>query len=99
MSNIETIYADYGYVDAAALADWMIRANVYGYVTKSQARTIVQELTPMLPVTAKLELRTRKGIIYVTANGRQFRVGQRGQVINKGWNPNPRKPAKNPWAD
>ena len=99
MPTLETVYADFRYADVAALKDWMVRANAFGYVTKSQGQAIVQKLTPMLPVTARLELRSYKGIIYVTANNQQFRVSQRGKVIDRGWNPNPRKPARNPWAD
>jgi len=99
MPNLETIYAPFTLADTAALTDWMIRAHAYGYVTRNQAKAIVAAVTPALPAVVQLALRTRKGVIYVTANGRQFRIGQRGQLIDKGWNPAPRKPPRNPWAD
>jgi hypothetical protein len=99
MPNLETIYADYRYPDVAALKDWMIRANAYGFVTKRQGVAIVDALTPMLPVTAMLQVRTSKGVIYITANGRQLRISRRGDVDYKPWNTNPRRPARNPWAN
>ena len=99
MPDLETIYADYHYPDVPALKDWMVRAHAYGFVTVRQAKAIVEELTPMLPVTAKLQLRTNKGVIYVTANEKQLRFSRRGEVDYKPWNTNPRRPARNPWAD
>jgi len=38
-------------------------------------------------------------VIYMEANNTLFRVGHRGDVIDKPWNPNPRKASRNPWAD
>jgi len=99
MPQIETIYTSSVYRTREDLRDWMVRARAYGYVTLSQGKALVEKLTPMLPVTASLALRTPKSMIYVTANRIQLRINQRAQVDNKGWNPNPRKPARNPWAD
>jgi hypothetical protein len=99
MPQLETIYAPALYRTPEDLRDWMIRARAYGFVTLSQGKALVGKLTPMLPVTASLALRTPKSMIYVTANGAQLRINQRAQVDDKGWNPNPRKPARNPWAD
>jgi hypothetical protein len=99
MPQLETIYPSFTYRTSADLKDWIIRANAYGYVTKSQGKAILQKLTPMLPVTASLTVRSNKGVIYMEANNTLFRVGQRGNVIDKPWNPNPRKASRNPWAD
>ena len=81
------------------LTDWMIRANAWGVVTKNQGKAVVQKLTPMLPVTASLSVRTKKSMLYIHAGGTFFRIGQRGQVIDRPWNPNPRRAPRNPWAD
>ena len=99
MPKLETVYPLELYETVAQLKDWMIRANAYGFVTKNQGKAIVQKLTPMLPVNVSLTSRTNKGIIYLDADGYLFRVNQRAQVVDKPWNPKPRQPAKNPWAD
>jgi hypothetical protein len=99
MPELNQIYAPFTYSTVEALKDWMIRANVYGFVSRSQGLAIVQKLTPMLPVVASLTVRTNKSMIYMQANDTFFRISQRGEVIDKPWNPNPRRPARNPWAD
>ena len=99
MPLLETIYQPFTYRTPSDLKDWMIRANAYGFVTKSQGKAIMEYLTPMLPVTASLTVRTPKSTIYMEANNTLFRVNQRGQIVRKPWNPNPRRPARNPWAD
>lgn len=96
MPALETIYETATYETEQQLLDWMIKANAYGFVTRTQGKSIVQELTPMLPVDVSLAVRTPKSTIYITADGKQFRVGQRGQVEHRGWNPNPRRYV-NPW--
>lgn len=99
MPELDTVsdIAIYNTVDD--LKAWMIKARAYGWVTLNQGKAIVQHLTPMLPTPAKLQLRTPKSILYVTAGTMRFRVNQRAQIISAPWNPNPRKKAKNPWAD
>ena len=99
MPKLLTVYDPDTYETVGQLTDWMIRANAYGYVTKNQGKAIVQKLTPMLPITVSVALRTHKSVIYVTAGATMFRVNQRGRIIDKPWNPNPRQPPRNPWAD
>ena len=99
MPHLETIYEPITYRTPADLKDWMIRANAYGHVTRTQGKAILQKLLPMLPVTASLTVRTNKGMIYMEADNKLFRVDRLGAVINKPWNPNPRKASRNPWAD
>lgn len=99
MPHLETICAPSTYYTPAELKDWMLRANVYGHVTRTQGKAILQKLLPMLPVTASLTVRTNKGMIYVEADNKLFRVDRLGAIINKPWNPNPRKPSRKAWVD
>lgn len=99
MPNLKLEYEPTLYETPEQLTDWMIRANAWGVVTKNQGKAIVQKLTPMLPVTASLSVRTPKSMIYIQAGDIFFRIGQRGQVIDRPWNPNPRRAPRNPWAD
>ena len=99
MPQLETIYGLHRYHTHDELKDWMVRANAYGFITRNQGKAILQKLTPMLPVDASMTIRTRKSTIYMEANLTLFRVNQRAQIINKPWNPNPRRPPRNPWAD
>lgn len=99
MAQLETVYEMKRYETREQLEDWVFRANAYGFITKSQGKALLQKLTPMLPVDASLTLRTSKTVIYMQANGTLFRVNQRAQIEDKPWNPNPRRPARNPWAD
>ena len=99
MAKLETIYELKRYETRDELEDWMFRANAYGFITKNQGKAILQKLTPLLPVDASLALRTSKTIVYMLANGERFRVTQRAQIDDKPWNPNPRRPARNPWMD
>ena len=99
MPQLETIYPPCMYRTPADLKDWMIRANAYGYATRTQGKAIMQKLLPMLPVTASLTVRTSKGMIYMEANATLFSVDRLGKIVNKPWNPNPRKASRNPWAD
>ena len=99
MPYLETIYAPSTYYTPAELKDWMLRANVYGHVTRTQGKAILQKLLPLLPVTASLTVRTNKGMIYMEADNKLFRVDRLGAVINKPWNPNPRKPSRKAWVD
>ena len=99
MPKLETIYEPKIYTTPQELTDWMIKANAYGFVTRNQGKAIVQKLTPMLPITAALAIRSYKGVIYMTAGETRFRVSQRGAIIDKPWNPNPRGTPRNPWLD
>ena len=99
MPYLETIYEPSTYYTPAELKDWMLRANVYGHVTRTQGKAILQKLLPMLPVTASLTVRTNKGMIYMEADNKLFRVDRLGAVINKPLNPNPRKPSRKAWVD
>ena len=99
MPNLRMEYEPKLYETVDQLTDWMLRANAWQIVTKSQGKAIIQKLTPMLPVTASLSVRTNKSTIYMHAGDTFFRVNQRGQVIDRPWNPNPRRAPRNPWAD
>lgn len=99
MPELTTVSDTAHYATVDDLKAWMIKARAYGWVTLNQGKAIVRHLTPMLPTSAKLQLRTPKSILYVTAGATRFRVNHRSQIVTTPWNPNPRKPAKNPWAD
>jgi len=72
-----------------ALLPWLqnevARMQMWGEITRNQARTLLAELTPLLPCHIKVGIRSPKSIIYVQAGGRRFRIGQRAQVINRDW--------------
>ncbi len=82
-----------GYVDSFeipnALRPWLEseveRMKMWGEITRNQARTLLAELTPLLPCNIKVGIRSPKSIIYVQAGERRFRIGQRAQVIDKSW--------------
>jgi len=67
--------------------------QMWGEITRNQARVLLAELTPMLPCSVKVGIRSPKSIIYVQAGGKRFRIGQRAQVIEGKWNAsaNPRQ--------
>jgi hypothetical protein len=68
-------------------------------LTQSQCDAVMQNLLPLLPIDVKLEMRSPLSIAYVTAGATRFRIERQGKLNPKPWNPNPRQPAKNPWAD
>ena len=73
--------------------------KAWKHVTQSQRDAIVQNLLPMLPTDVKIEMRSPLSIVYVTAGAARFRIARQGKLNPKPWNPNPRRPARNPWAD
>lgn len=73
--------------------------RVWRNLTQSQCDAIVQNLLPLLPIDVKLEMRSPLSIAYVTAGTTRFRIERQGKLNPKPWNPNPRRPAGNPWAD
>ena len=99
MPQLQEIYPATTYSTETELRDLAVKARAYGFISLNQGKALVRELTPMLPVTVTLTQRTYKGALYVTANGQRFSITCRAAIQYKAWNPNPRKPAKNPWAD
>ncbi len=73
--------------------------RAWRHITQSQADAIVQNLLPLLPIDVKLEMRSPLSIAYVTAGTTRFRIERQGKLNPKPWNPNPRRQARNPWAD
>jgi hypothetical protein len=73
--------------------------RAWRHVTQSQADAILQNLSPLLPTDVRVEMRSPLSIIYVTAGATRFRVARQGKLNLKPWNPSPRRPARNPWAD
>jgi len=68
-------------------------------LTQSQCDATMQNLLPLLPTDVTVEMRSPLSIVYVTAGATRFRIERQGKLNPKPWNPNPRKPARNPWAD
>ena len=89
--NVERSMA--GYHDSFeipnALRPWVesevARMQMWGEITRNQARTLLAELTPLLPCHVKVGLRSPKSIIYVQAGSKRFRIGQRAQLIDRPW--------------
>lgn len=75
------------------------RLRAWRHVTQSQADAILQNLSPLLPCDVTIAMRSPLSIVYVTAGAARFRIARMGHMNPKPWNPNPRKPARNPWAD
>lgn len=73
--------------------------RAWRHITQSQSDAILQNLLPLLPIDVKVEMRSPLSIVYVTAGAVRFRVARAGKLNPKPWNPNPRRPARNPWAD
>ena len=73
--------------------------RAWHHVTQSQADAILQNLSPLLPCDVMIAMRSPRSIVYVTAGATRFRIARQGHLNPKPWNPNPRKPARNPWAD
>ena len=73
--------------------------RAWRHITQSQADAILQNLSPLLPCDVKIEMRSPLSIVYVTAGATRFRIARQGRLNPKPWNPNPRRPARNPWAD
>ena len=99
MAKLEEIYPLTRYETVDDLKTWMAKANAYGFVSRTQAKAILQKLTLLLPVEASLTIRTYKQTIYMLANGARFRVTPRAQIDDTPWNPNPRRQLPNPWLD
>jgi hypothetical protein len=82
-----------GYYDSFeipnALRPWLeievARMQMWGEITRNQARVLLAELTPLLPCPVKVGIRSPKSIIYVQAGGKRFRIGQRAQLIDRPW--------------
>jgi hypothetical protein len=82
-----------GYRDSfeipTALKPWLesevARMQMWGEITRNQARALLAELTPLLPCNVKVGIRSPKSVIYVQAGDRRFRIGQRAQVIDRAW--------------
>jgi hypothetical protein len=72
-----------------ALKPWLesevARMQMWGEITRNQARALLAELTPLLPCSVKVGIRSPKSVIYVQAGDRRFRIGQRAQVIDRAW--------------
>lgn len=75
------------------------RLRAWRHVTQSQADAIRQNLLPLLPCDVIIAMRSPLSIVYVTAGAARFRIARMGHMNPKPWNPNPRKPARNPWTD
>jgi hypothetical protein len=73
--------------------------HAWRHITQSQADAILQNLLPMLPIDVKVEMRSPLSIVYVTAGASRFRIARQGKLNPRPWNPNPRRHARNPWAD
>ena len=73
--------------------------RAWHHVTQSQADAILRNLLPLLPCDVTIAMRSPRSIVYVTAGAARFRIARQGHLNPKPWNPNPRKPARNPWAD
>jgi hypothetical protein len=61
------------------------RMQVWGEITRNQARVLLAELTPLLPCHVKVGIRSPKSIIYVQAGERRFRINQRARLVDKAW--------------
>ena len=81
------------------LRDQLDGLRAWRNLTQSQCDAIVQNLLPLLPIDVTLEMRSPLSIAYVTAGATKFRIERQGKLNPKPWNPNPRRPARNPWAD
>ena len=73
--------------------------RAWRHITQSQADAILQNLLPLLPCDVTIAMRSPLSIVYVTAGAARFRIARQGRLNPKHWNPNPRKPPQNPWAD
>ncbi len=73
--------------------------RAWRHLTQSQCDAVMQKLLPALPIDVKIEMRSPLSIVYVTAGATKFRIARQGKLNPKPWNPNPRRPARNPWAD
>lgn len=89
-------------IDAATeplLRHQLAGVHAWRNLTQSQCDAIMQNLLPLLPTDVKLEMRSPLSIAYVTAGATRFRIARQGTLNPKPWNPNPRRPARNPWGD
>ena len=72
-----------------ALRPWVesevARMQMWGEITRNQARALLAELTPLLPCNVKVGIRSPKSIIYVQAGAHRFRINQRARVVNQPW--------------
>ena len=72
-----------------ALKPWLekevARMVMWGEITRNQARTLLAELTPLLPCNVKVGIRSPKSIIYVQAGDKRFRINQRARLIERTW--------------
>ena len=94
-----TPLADISDATADVLRHQLGGLRAWRHLTQSQADAILQNLLPLLPCDVKVEMRSPLSIVYVTAGATRFRIARQGRMNPKPWNPNPRRPARNPWAD
>ena len=94
-----TPIADISDANPAAVAHALTGLRAWHHVTQSQADAILRNLLPLLPCDVTIAMRSPRSIVYVTAGAARFRIARMGHLNPKPWNPNPRKPPQNPWAD
>jgi len=67
------------------LQDEIALLNRWGFLSKTQAATIKTEITPAIPCTLIIHMRTRKGLANIVAvseiGARSFAVNPRAQVM------------------
>lgn len=78
-------HVDLTSASAADLTEALEEMALDRIITSSQRATIRSAIEPLLPCRVKIGYRTSRNIIYCEADGRFFRVGQRGQFIPGAW--------------